>query len=58
MSVGVASGWRWLRWGSAQRSRYDVTPARFVPAEGQIEWAGLLLVAPASVVLFSYVSLP
>jgi hypothetical protein len=28
-----------------------VTPARFVPAGGQIEWAGLLLVATASVVL-------
>ncbi len=52
MQVGVASGWRWLRRGSAQHSRYDVRPARFVPEGGQIEWVGLLFVATASVVLF------
>ena len=52
MHVGVASGWRWLRWGSEQYSRNDGTPARFVPAGGQIEWTGLLFVATASVVLF------
>ena len=57
MQVGVASLWRWLRWGSAQHSRYDGTRARVVPAGGQIEWAGLLLVATASVVLFGAVEL-
>jgi hypothetical protein len=57
MRVGVASVWRWLRLGSAQDYSYDGTPARFVPAGGQIEWAGLLLVATASVVLFGAVEL-
>ena len=45
MHVGVASGRRWLRWGSALNSHYDGTPARFVPEAGRIEWAGLLFVA-------------
>ena len=45
MHVGVAGGWRWLRWGSAQHSRYDGTPASFVAAGDQIEWAALLFVA-------------
>ena len=45
MHVGVAGGWRWLRWGSAQHSRYDGTPARLVAAGDQIEWAAFLFVA-------------
>jgi hypothetical protein len=57
MQVGVASGWRWLRRGSARHPGYEVTPARFVPAGGQIQWAGLLLVATASVALFGAVEL-
>ena len=57
MQVGVASVWRWLRRGSARHPGYEVTPARFVPAGGQIEWAGLLFVATASVLLFGAVEL-
>ena len=40
-------------WQRAQfYSHHDVTLARFVPAGGQIEWAGLVFLTTASVVLF------